>query len=40
MKKTIILLYIVPIVFLFISLYLYYKFKNNKKGTKTTMSLT
>ncbi len=36
MKKTIILLYIVPIVFLFISLYLYYKFKNNKKGTKTT----
>lgn len=36
MKKTIILLYIVPIVFLLISLYLYYKFKNNKKGTKTT----
>lgn len=34
MKNTINLLYIVPVLFLFISLYLYNKFKADKKSTK------
>lgn len=35
MKNTIVLLYIVPILFLFISLYLYNKFKDDKDSNKT-----